>query len=73
MAHEEEVVAGWTETASSLLRQWVGAEPLQSIQRLNGIQAFVDECLGVLERGLFQAVFERLRERAAEVAGRCPV
>lgn len=73
MAHEEEVVSWWTETASLLLKQWAAAEPLEPIQRLNGIQGFVDECLGVLEEALFNAVFERLRERAAEVAGRCPV
>lgn len=73
MAHEEEVVSGWLETASPVLKQWVMAEALESIQRLNGIQALVDECLGVLEEALFNAVFERLRERAGEVAGRCPV
>ena len=72
MAHEEDVVARWTETASPLLKQWVAAEVLESIQRLNSIQGLVDECLGVLELALFNAVFERLRERAAEVAGRCP-
>jgi len=55
------------------LKQWAQQEPLESIQRLNGIQALVDECLGVLEGVLFNAVFERLRERAAEVASRCPV
>lgn len=73
MAHEEEVVSGWRETASPLLKQWAMGEPLESIQRLNGIQALVDEGLQVLEEAFFNAVFERLRERAAEVAGRCPV
>jgi hypothetical protein len=72
MAHDDEVVRWWNETATPLLRQWVEAEPLESIQRLNGIQSLVDECLGVLEAGLFDAVFERLSSRAAEVAGRCP-
>lgn len=73
MAHEEEVLAGWIETASPLLMQWVEHEPWESLQRLNGIQALVDECLGVLEEALFNAVFERLNARAAEVAGRCRV
>jgi len=73
MAHEHDVVAGWIETASPVLKQWVMAEVLESLQRLNGIQALVDECLGVLEGALFNAVFERLSERAAEIAGRCPV
>jgi len=73
MAHEDDFVAGWIETASPVLKQWVMAEALESLQRLNGIQALVDECLGVLEGALFNAVFERLSERAAEVAGRCPV
>jgi hypothetical protein len=73
MAHDEEVLSWLRETASPLLMQWVAAERLESIQRLNGIQALVDEFLGVLEEALFDAVFERLRERAEEVAGRCPV
>lgn len=73
MAHEEEVVAGWTETASLLFKGWIDSEPLESIQRLNEIQALVDECLGVLEVALFNAAFERLRDRAAEVAKQCPV
>lgn len=73
MAHEDEVVSLWLAAASPVLKEIVTAEPLESIQRLNGIQALVDECLGVLEEALFNAVFERLRERAAEVAGRCPV
>jgi hypothetical protein len=73
MAHEEEVVARWIETASPLLRRWVASEPSESIQRLNGIQHLVDECLGVLEETLFNAVFERLNALAADVAGRCNV
>ena len=73
MAHEEEILAGWTATASPLLKQWVKQESLASIQRLNGIQALVDECLGVLEEGLFNAVFERLNEAAAATASRCEV
>ena len=54
-----------------MLKQWVAAEPLESIQRLDAIQALVDECLEVLEEALFAAVFERLRDRAEEVARRC--
>ncbi len=73
MAQEDEVVSGWLETARPLLKQWVAAEALESIQRLNGIQALVDKFLFVLEESLFNAAFERLSERAAEVAGRCPV
>ena len=73
MAHEDDVVAGWIETASPVLGRWVSAEPLESIQRLNAIQALVDECLEVLEVGLFDAIFSRLRERAAEEGGRCSV
>ena len=65
MAHEEEILAGWTATASPLLKQWVKQESLASIQRLNGIQALVDECLGVLEEGLFNALFERLTGTSA--------
>jgi len=53
--------------------KWVEVEPLESIQRLNGIQSLVDECLGVLEETLFNAVFERLQARAEEVAKRCCV
>ena len=73
MAHEDDVVASWIETASPILRALVDQEPLESIQRLNGIQALVDEVVAVLEMALFNAVFERLGERAAEVAGRCSV
>ena len=73
MAHENDVVASWIETASPMLRGLVDQERLESIQRLNGIQALVDEVVAVLEMVLFNAVFERLGERAAEVAGRCPV
>ena len=71
MAHEEDVVAWWIETASPLLKRWTEREPLESIQRLDGIQALADECLRILDEALFKAVFERLRERAEEVAGRC--
>ena len=73
MAHEDEVLAWWIETATPVLKRWVDHEPLESIQRLNSIQGLVDECLGVLEEALFNAVFERLHERAAEVARRCLV
>ena len=73
MAHEDDDVARWIETASPILRALVDQEPLESIQRLNAIEALVDEIVGVLEVELFNAVFERLNRRAAEVAGRCPV
>ena len=73
MAHEDDVVASWIETASPMLRALVDRTPLASIQRLNGIQALVDEGLRALEEEFFNAVFERLGERAAEVAGRCSV
>lgn len=56
-----------------MLRALVDQEPLESIQRLNGIEALIDEVVGVLEVRLFNAAFERLSERAAEIAGRCPV
>ncbi len=72
MAHEEAVVAGWLETARHLLRQWVGDAPMEALQRLNSIQTLVDESLRVLELGLFQAVFERLRDRAEDVGRKCP-
>jgi len=73
MAHEDDVVASWIETASPMLRALVDQQPLESVQRLNGIQALVDEVVDVLEQVLFNAVFERLGKRGAEVAGRCPV
>lgn len=73
MAHEEHVVAGWIETASPLLKDWVDQEPFESLQRLNGIQGLVDDCLEALEQAAFNAAFARLNERAQEVAGRCRV
>ena len=73
MAHDEEVVRGWIERASPLMRQWVAGEPLKSLQRLDAIQALVDEYGGVLEGVLFDVIFERLGEQAETVAGRCPV
>lgn len=73
MAHEEYVVAKWIESASLLFTQWLDQVPIESIQRLNGIQALVDEWLALLEGAALEAVFERLRKRAEEVAGKCPV
>ncbi len=73
MAHAEEVVSEWTRTASLLVKSWVTNEPAESIQRLDGIQALVDEVMDVFEQAAFQAVFELLGERALAVAGRCRV
>ena len=73
MAHESDVVAWWIETASPLLKRWVEREPLESIRRLDSIQGLADECLRILDEALFMAVFERLRERAEEVAGQCRI
>lgn len=73
MAHEDEVVSGWLAAASPVLKQMVGDVPLESLQRLDGIESLVDECLGVLELGLYEAAFARLRECAEEAGGRCEV
>lgn len=73
MAHKQDVVAEWMKTASLLVKQWLAGEPPESIQRLDGIQSLVDEVLGAVEEAAFKAVFETLRERAEQVAGKCRV
>lgn len=73
MAHEDELVAWLTETARPMLKHLVDKVPLDSIRRVDGIQALVDDTVTRLERLLFTMVFERLHARAAEVAGRCSV
>lgn len=73
MAHEDEVLAAWIETARPVLRQLVEAWPRESIRRLNGIQSVVDACVGALEEALFASVFELLTEMAADAGGRCEV
>jgi len=72
MAHEDKVVADWSKTASVLFGQWIKQVPLEEIQRLNGIQALVDEWLEVVEWAAFEAVFEVLQVRAEESGGTCP-
>lgn len=71
MGHEDEVVSGWLAAASPVLKQMVGDLPLESLQRLDGVESLVDRCLSALELGLYEAAFARLQERAEEVGGRC--
>ena len=73
MTHPEQVVAEWTRTASLLVKSWPTDAPAESIQRLDGIQALVDELMRVVEEAAFHAVFELLAERAFAVAGTCRV
>lgn len=60
-------------TASLFVKQWLAEEPPVSLQRLDGIQALVDEVLVVVEQAAFQAVFQLLGERAAAAASTCRV
>ena len=73
MTHEEQLVSDIISTASPLVVDYLGFQPQERRQRLDGLQQIIDEIVPQFEVALFQVCVGWLSARAETVAGTCRI